>query len=250
MQLEQDIRLALERLPPTLEGVYAIIIAQIHKGGLASMPLAKKALKWLLCAQQPLCSDEFLKALSADLDVSNVKITVENLLNICCNLVKHDSELDVVRFIHLSVREYLETKEPEYEPSLSHSAVATACLQACFHGAKPKRKGKFKNFLNKTFYDYAIVYWPLHCLHAGAYRRQEKLGKLFYDFIYDKKTYLGWLWSWPESWEEMGLETRGDSLDVKLFGQLSDCRSRWPTPIFLACAFGFMELFQDGRDLQ
>jgi ankyrin repeat protein len=249
MQLEEDIRLALERLPPTLQGVYAIIIAQIHKGAPVSMPLAKKALKWLLCAQQPLRSDELLKALSADLDVSNVKITVENLLNICCNLVKYDSELDVVRFIHLSVREYLE-KEPEYEPSLSHSAIATACLRACFHGAKPKRKGRHKNARNKTFYDYAIIYWPLHCVHAGTYRRQEKLGKLFYDFIYDKKTYTGWLWSLEESWEEMGLERSGDSLDAKLVGQLMDCMSRWPTPIFLACAFGFMELFQDGRDLQ
>jgi hypothetical protein len=157
--------------------VYAIIIAQIRRGAPVSMPLAKNALKWLLCAQQPLGSDEFLKALSADLDISNVKITVENLLNICCNLLKYDSELDVdhvVRFIHLSVREYLETKEPEYEPSRSHSAVATACLQACFHGAKPKRKGRFKNARNKTFYDYAIVYWPLHCVHAGTHRRQEK----------------------------------------------------------------------------
>jgi ankyrin repeat protein len=250
MQLEEDIRLALERLPPTLQGVYAIIIVQIHKGAPVSMPLAKKALKWLLCAQQPLGSDEFLKALSADLDVSNVKITVENLLNICCNLVKYDSELDVVRFIHLSVREYLETKEPEYEPSLSHSAVATACLQACFHGAKPKRKGRLKNARNKTFYDYAIIYWPLHCVHAGAYRRQEKLGKLFYDCIYDKKTYAGWLWSLRESLEEIGLNISGDSLDIKLFEQLIDCRCRWPSPIFLACAFGFMELFQDGRNLQ
>jgi len=251
MQLEEDIRLALERLPPTLQGVYAIIIAQIHKGGtLVSMLLAKKALKWLLCAQQPLHSDEFLKAISADLDISNAKITVKNLLDICCNLVKYDSELDVVHFIHLSVREYLETKEPEYEPSLSHSAVATTCLQACLHGDKPKRKGRFKNTRNKTFYDYAMVYWPLHCVHAGAYRREENLCKLFYNFIYDKKTYLDWSWSWRESWEEMGLKMSGDSRDVKLLGQLNDCGSRWPTPIFLACAFGFMELFQDGRNLQ
>jgi ankyrin repeat protein len=249
MQLEEDIRLALERLPPTLQGVYAIIIAQIHKGAPVSMPLAKKALRWLLCAQQPLGSDELLKALSADLDVSSVKITVENLLNICCNLVKYDSELDVVRFIHLSVREYLE-KELEYEPSLSHSAVATSCLRACFHGAKPKRKGRHKNARNKTFYDYAIIYWPLHCVHASTYRQQGKLGKLFYDFIYDKKIYSGWMWSVPESWEEMGLELSGDSLEAKLSEQLMDCRSRWPSPIFLACAFGFMELFQDGRDLQ
>jgi hypothetical protein len=175
MQLEEDVRLALERLPWKLEGVYAIIIAQIHRGAPASMPLAKRALKWLLCAQQALSSDEFLKALSADLDISNVKITVGNLLDICCNLVKHDSELDVVRFIHLSVREYLETKEPEYEPSLSHSVVATACLQTCLHGAKPKRKAQLKNAKKKTFYDYAILYWPVHCVYAGAYRRQEKL---------------------------------------------------------------------------
>jgi ankyrin repeat protein len=48
----------------------------------------------------------------------------------------------------------------------------------------------------------------------------------------------------------MGLARNGDSLETKLFWQLSDCGSRWRSPIFLACAFGFMELFQDGRDLQ
>jgi ankyrin repeat protein len=253
MQFEEDIRLALRQLPPTLEGVYAIIITQIHKGAPLSMPLAKKALRWLLCAQQALRSDEFLKALSADLSIPNVTITVDNLLNICCNLVKYDSELDVVRFIHLSVREYLESREPEYEKSLSHSAVATTCLQTCFHGSKPKRKGYLKNAHNKTFYDYAIVYWPVHCVQSSTYRRQGKLGKLFNDFIYDKIKYRGWLSSWEESWEEMDLDSGGDSADNRLFQQLRDCDSRWPSPIcqiFLACAFGFMEVLQDGRYLK
>jgi hypothetical protein len=252
MQFEEDIRLALRQLPPTLEGVYAIIIAQIHKGAPLSMLLAKKALRWLLCAQQALRSDEFLKALSADLNISNMTITVENLLNICCNLVKYDSELDVVRFIHLSVREYLESREPEYEKSLSHSAVATTCLQTCFYGSKPKRKGYLKNAQNKTFYDYAIVYWPVHCVQSSTYRRQGKLGKLFNDFIYDKK-YLGWLSSWIESWVEMHLDVRGDSANDRLVQQLCDCDSMWPSPIcqiFLACAFGFVEVLQDGRYLE
>jgi len=252
MQFEEDIRLALGQLPPTLEGVYTIIITQIHKGAPLSMPLAKKTLRWLLCAQQALRSDELLKALSADLDVSNVTITVDNLLNICCNLVKYDSELDVVRFIHLSVREYLESREPEYEKSLSHSAVATTCLQTCFHGSKPKRKAHLGNAQNKTFYDYAIVYWPVHCVQSGTYRRQGKLGKLFNDFIYDKK-YRGWLNLWEESFSEMGLDGKGDSADSKLGQQLSDCESRWPSPIcqiFLACAFGFMEVLQNGRHLE
>jgi ankyrin repeat protein len=249
MQFEEDIRLALGQLPPTLEGVYAIIITQIHKGAPLSMRLAKKALRWLLCAQQALRSDEFLKALSADLDISNVTITVDNLLNICCNLVKYDSELDVVRFIHLSVREYLESREPEYEKSLSHSAVATACLQTCFHGSKPKRKAHLKNAQNKTFYDYAIVYWPVHCVQSSTYRRQGKLGKLFNGFIYDRK-YRGWLNSWEESWVEMDLDTRGDSADNRLFQQLHECNSLWPNTIFLACAFGFMEVLQDGRCLE
>jgi hypothetical protein len=252
MQFEQDIRLALEQLPPTLEGVYTIIIAQIHKGPPLSMLLAKKALRWLLCTQQPLRSDEFLKALSADLDISNMTITVENLLNICCNLVKYDSELDVVRFIHLSVREYLESREPEYEKSLSHSAVATACLQTCFHGSKSKRKAHLKNAQNKAFYDYAMVYWPVHCVQSGAYRRQGRLGKLFNDFIYDKK-YRVWLGAWEESWEEMDLGFEHDSAEPKLLRQLTDCQNYWPNPIcqiFLASAFGFMEILQDGHCLK
>jgi hypothetical protein len=166
----EDVRLALRQLPNELDGVYSIIVGQIHNGSGWSMPLAKKALRWMLHAQQALGSQQFIKALSADSDTSGSSIMVDLLLNICCNLVMYDTELDVIRFVHLSVREYLEQGQEEYEMCLSHASIAVACLQSCLHGSKPKRKVQLRNSQNKTFYDYSMVYWPLHCANAGKYR--------------------------------------------------------------------------------
>lgn len=246
-------RLALGRLPSDLKGVYTIIIGQIHNGGPWSTPLAKKALKWLLCAKQPLYSDEFIKALAIDLECSNSTITVESLLSICCNLVKYDAELDVFRFIHLSVREYLEDKEPDYQNSLSHSEIAIACLHCCLAGREPKRKARSPTSQNKTFYDYAHVYWPVHCELSGQYRQLGTLAKLLNELLFlggkptrkfkPTKKFLDWESLWNESWDEMALNKLGE--DKLLHDTLSDCMV-WPCDVVgLACAFGFTEIIRD-----
>jgi ankyrin repeat protein len=246
MRFEDDVRLALGRMPPDLKGVYAIIIGQIHNGGRWSTPLAMKALKWLLCAQQPLYSGEFINALAIDLECPNSTITVEDLLSICCNLVKYDAELDVFRFIHLSVREYLEEKEPEYQKLLSHSAIAIACLRCCLAGLKPKRKARSPTSQNKTFYDYAHVYWPVHCELSGQCRQLGTLGKLLNDFLLLRgkptRKFCDWVSLWNESWDEMALNELGE--ERQLYGKLSDCDS-WPFDVLgVACAFGFIEIIR------
>jgi len=249
----EDVRLALRQLPDELDGVYSIIVGQIHNGSAWSMPLAKKALRWMLHAQQALGSHELIKALSADSDASRSSVTVDLLLNICCNLVMYDSELDVVRFVHLSVREYLEQGQEEYEMCLSHASIAVACLQSCLHGSKPKRKVQLRNSQNKTFYDYAMVYWPLHCANSGKYRLEGQLSKLFMSFLYDGKRtsryYRDWIINWPDSWEEM--ELGGIliyDLSYPLRERILDGQSAaWWGPIFLACSFGFLEILKSSE---
>ena len=58
----------------------------------------------------------------------DVKLSAEDLVDLCSSFVVRDTGLDVFRFAHLSVREFLETKG-DYEPDRNHALVAELCLR-------------------------------------------------------------------------------------------------------------------------
>ena len=55
-------------------------------------------------------------------------MSAEDLLDLCSSFVVRDTGLDIFRFAHLSVREFLETKS-DYEPDMNHALVAELCLR-------------------------------------------------------------------------------------------------------------------------
>src|SRR5271163_4969384 len=111
MKHEKDIDQELGRLPKSLKESYDLIYKRIEDSGRTSQSTAERAMKWLLCIQQPLPSSEFITAVSIHFDGQRVRLSKAQLLDMCCNMVVLDPELDVFRFAHLSVREYLELKE-------------------------------------------------------------------------------------------------------------------------------------------
>ena len=111
MKIEEDISQELGRLPKTLEALYQLSYERISHSGPKSRPIAEKALKWLLCAQRPLQTPEFIAAVSVDSEGDCIRLSNSDLLNMCCNMVVLDAELNVFRFAHLSVREYLEGRQ-------------------------------------------------------------------------------------------------------------------------------------------
>jgi ankyrin repeat protein len=257
MRFGADIRIALRSLPPTLKGVYRIILDQIKMGGPWSGPLATKALRWLLCAQEPLCSSELLKALQSNSENSDDIITKEKLLDVCCNFVKYDGELDVFRFYHLSVREYLDDKDQEddYGKSISNSSTALACVKSCmenFQPPRPQRKSILSKATTNTFVDYARVYWAFHCELSLDHRRRGELAKALKDFLAFRKGRADWgfiffLKWWPVSWGNIHHSSATDddfNLD-ELYLKLSITCDTLTDPINIACAFGFLEIVQD-----
>ena len=55
-------------------------------------------------------------------------LSAEDLIDLCSGFVVLDIALDIFRFAHLSVREFLETKD-DYEPSKNHALIAKLCLK-------------------------------------------------------------------------------------------------------------------------
>jgi hypothetical protein len=249
MVLEETVREALGTLPAELKDVYDIICAQIESSRDANRRLAENTMKWLLYANKPISCDEMMKAITAGSMPPSSAITKEEVLSICCNFVKTDDEMGIFQFVHLSVREYLERRS-EYEAPRGHAAIAQSCLQACFTNMKPRRRANLKNPQNKTLYDYAHVYWPLHCQKAKHYRTQEPLKTSFRAFLcsgsHPTQQFFDWTGLWYESWQHiMDLQNRGAEYDLyeKLMDGveiLDSCNS-----IFVACVFGFVEVIED-----
>ncbi|KAF4458312.1 hypothetical protein FALBO_14955 [Fusarium albosuccineum] len=118
----------LGRLPKTLADLYREILERIEElGADTDRQFAQSALSWLLCAREQLRSDVFLTAVSTTKKQTAHAISKDQLLQLCCNLIVFDSTVDVFRFSHLSVREFLEDQEL-YKQASANALVAEACL--------------------------------------------------------------------------------------------------------------------------
>ena len=128
LKRDEDIQTRLGRLPPKLEQLYLDVYNNlISAQGEIGCSIIDNALKWLLCTQTEFCAADFLTAVAANLNISDGEISVDSLLELCNNFVVYDEGLDVFRFAHLSVREFLE-QLPEFTKVPCYSLAAECCL--------------------------------------------------------------------------------------------------------------------------
>lgn len=127
LHTEADVLEELGKLPTTLGSTYSKMFRKIILHPVSSRRLAMNTLRWIMWAQRPLSPDEMIAMISgSDGDTTGVSgVDKEIILRFCHNLVVWDSTQDVLRFAHLSVREFLEN-----DPSMkdSHTLVAERCL--------------------------------------------------------------------------------------------------------------------------
>jgi len=130
MPTEQDVRHSLERLPDTLTRAYDEIYTRILAQEGSAPQLALNAFRWIQSSYEPLQSKALLDAITVEVDGTrgfshNDTIKANVLLKVCQNFVIWDKRLNVFRFAHLSVDEYLDSKLRKVD---SHTEIAKACL--------------------------------------------------------------------------------------------------------------------------
>ena len=125
-----------------------------------------------MCLREPLTTRDFLLALEF-CGEERASLSVEAVLDLCANFVVLDTELDVFRFAHLSVREFLEKKEG-FDAASNHAVAAECCLrylldvkpryEVCIKGGWIKednegpsrlRRAAFRNLCH----EYSCLYW-------------------------------------------------------------------------------------------
>lgn len=140
------------------------------------------ALKWVLCSYRPLKLSELAYAtamISSGASNADIANNIKVLPEVCSNLLTQDS--GSIRVSHLSVKEYLEQRDPiaghigEFEAPSCHAQAALTCLFFKRNGPNGQRESRaivreFSSTFNDTseagFPSYAITYWPRHYFHA------------------------------------------------------------------------------------
>jgi len=166
----EDVRDSLKVLPETLTDAYGEIYNCILKQKGSAPRLALNAFRWVQCSYEPLRSETLLDAVTVEVGASGkfsrkcASIRSTDLLKACQNLLILDERLNVFRFAHLSVEEYLETQLRKVD---SHSEIAKICLSVVCSSRSwtdyditlETEEGRYQD---RHLLLYSAVFWPLH----------------------------------------------------------------------------------------
>lgn len=144
--------------------------------------------------------------------------------------------MNVFRFAHLSVREYLESKEG-YEASLNHETAAFSCLSYLTESPRTDRH-TFSRF------KYAYFGWALHSASSGKRRLQGRLHDLFRIFLGDLRNPSSFLVGWAEEFQGRYDERGWETFNPRVYSMHSNPIN----PIFAASVWGFSEILETEAD--
>ncbi|KAL8835809.1 MAG: hypothetical protein Q9176_006690 [Flavoplaca citrina] len=152
MIVASDVEDALQRLPTTLIALYSNILDRIDRIAPHGQFLATKILSWILCARIPL--DQKILTQMLQPSGSENPFPAQDVLGLCCNLLVLDNSLNVFRFAHASVREFLES-QPRFSFQKINSDAAKECVRAIVKASRPS---------HAEFNGYALRFWAEHYL--------------------------------------------------------------------------------------
>lgn len=200
---------------PDLAMVYSELWDLNIAYGSESREIAKKVFKWIIASKTPLKLKDLSAAAayrsSGDLDAE----ADENFVNALCSNFIFIEQTGLVRFAHISVRDYLlETKSAEFTLELAHAQIATTCLaylnftDVCIDlvgerlpdddkpdAEKPSDEEATGEeavdyrlvegfFAMPGIMQYAVLLWPVHCsVLSDSQRDRGELGRMLKLFM-------------------------------------------------------------------
>ncbi|KAI9856843.1 MAG: hypothetical protein M1824_005216 [Vezdaea acicularis] len=242
---QDDVREELDNLPEKLVDSYNVIYQRILRLAPKARAVVDRTIKWLLCAQRPLSNEELIAAVSVGVNGKCSKILEADILTMSRNFVILDSELNVFRFVHLSVREFLETRM-EFSISNTNALVLQRCIDLyLFESVErlpgPKDEQDSIRKENRVLGSYATLFWPAHYQVIINTAIEVHLEESIKSFLFKDgqvtQAFIRWLADVDEASQTLHW---GDPLR----NRLREVDSSLPTSMFLACAFGFLSVLK------
>ena len=266
---EHTIWKRLGELPGTLRDLYnEIYHERIENLVVEEKLVTEAAFKLLMCQQESLNTKDFLVGLQFCRE-EKTPVPIETLLDLCANFVILDRELNVFRFAHLSVREFLEEREG-FDTASNHAVAAECCLRylldvkphyevATEHGWMTEVEGGENDQHRPMYWDlcheYICLYWPFHLSKSSAHRHGPPLKALFRNFVLDDQNSVP---SQFKYWVELMAARFDLELELRLDGwddlvsrlacgevsRLYDGVCESANLAFVACAWNFCDVLQ------
>lgn len=181
VRLAGDVPNMLDHLPKSLVATFEEIYRRIQSQEGQSPIIAKTVLMWVMCALNPLSPVELGTIISRSV---GVELEMDDILPMCSNLVKIDEALNVVRFFHLSVSDYL-AKEPWFTVLDANTMASEFCLTMLNN---PSEFG----CINK----YLVMNWPFYlerCLGQNINHPVWQMLRAFFGcFSSPSRAYCDW----------------------------------------------------------
>jgi hypothetical protein len=129
VKIVEDILYGLVHLPKSLPDLYQIAFEQIFELGRASYRLALCSLQLLSAAVRPLHWGEFLYLISCSKTILGREPSKSEILDTTYNFLEDDRVESRPKFVHLSAKEYLDSRQ-EFIPAVSNMVAAVTCLDS------------------------------------------------------------------------------------------------------------------------
>jgi hypothetical protein len=187
----EDIEELLRTLPETLEATYAETLEKLKRYPKSSRLTVFNTLKLLMCAEYPMDTKTLLGALALLHGCTWTGLEGADLIRMARSLVVEDRQRRMLRFAHLSVREYLE-RQVDFSGESAHAAAAEACLEVFTMGSSStsgdrKEMAKIATLeaARANFHWYALTHLGRHCQKSGSKRQQDPLQRMIVYFLVD-----------------------------------------------------------------
>jgi ankyrin repeat protein len=248
LKVAADIDERLGRLPQTLEESYLEIYDQIIASGQHASELAIFTFQWLLFAQKPIAISDFAPLASIQLD-AKFQHTPQAVLDVCQNLIVSNDK-GIFRFVHLSVREFLENlkdgrlkhrKISHFVPDEGHAAIASTSLTYLTTIMSLDANQKADHLLVTTQLDknivlksYTVNYWPYHVSESGQLKHSKPLATQVRSFLVKDKDVASTFADWCKLVQAEPVDT--------VLRAISKAAQLPPNPIFLVHAYDLMDI--------
>lgn len=259
ISMRSDIEARLGRLPDTLNKTYQDIFdSRIDVEADNSKRLAHLAMMWIMTSGRPLTPNELVSAsvvaLRLDTSASNdEEIDIDLILKLCYNLVVVDNQLNVMRFAHLSVQEFLE--EHRWATGERNHMAAEVCLLLLINDDSLHFSGREDDaneveiyFHRNRLKMYASYHWQTHVRHSENATVAPEVHRLLKLFLGSWETPAEAFLEWFQfmEWGEPHQELISKHTDYTFADYL---RSDPPTILPTVCHFGINQIVSDLWDL-
>ncbi|KAJ7017378.1 ankyrin repeat domain-containing protein [Mycena alexandri] len=191
----KGVREALKALPKTLNNSYDDAMKRIGEQNEESRAIAHSTLTWVANAKRPLTVLDIQTALAVkpetkSLDEDNI-LDMEIILSVCAGLVIVDEQLLVVRLVHYTTQEYLDSIQPQQFPDAHTQITRTLLTYLAFD--------KMMDFEKDANHDPPpLLGYSQYCLAHAAGPPEGALKDLLLDFLSQAANPR---WKWPGTWE-------------------------------------------------